>query len=223
MTTERLLPLGITRVSDTEVCAAGVTPDGRWLRPEGLDPDLVGGPASPFRFDTWSTVRLALPDAPDRRPEDRLLLAAEAGEPIDGPERAALLDSTCSASVTAAVDGVTRTAGLVRARVGGLRVRRTIGGRTILVASFTDEAGDRWDLGVLDVRAHALCGDDDAADRLLAALAGVTTYLTISLTKPEERVSRRFAGCFPLVGGIHTEPDVLATFAKGGTGAIASA
>lgn len=217
----RLLPLAITRVDEEEACVGAVTATGEWVRPEPVHTAEVADPATaPFRYWHWTRARLAPPVVADPRPEDRAL----AGPPrlderstVPAGERPALLGKHCDASVEAVFEGARRSLALVRAEIEDLYVRRATGGRTFLRCGFRDPTGAAYDWIVPDIGFGALVWphvtrqriDPPVRARLLGALTRSEVYLTLGLTRPNNRFPGRFGGCHPLVVGVHSTDPAL--------------
>lgn len=208
-----LVPLAVTLDTEGGACVAGVTAQGRWLRPEPVTAAEVTG-ADPV-YTMHRPVRLDLGPATggDARPEDRAVRGTprRAG-PFAGPdERAALLAAVADPDVaTAFADG--RSAGLVAVRPLRYRRQRSTGGRTFLRLEFTDRTGERFDWIVRDVRLLLdndlrlpPNGDADGRDpgTLPAGPGAPELFAAVGLTHPNHRFPGRFRGCHPLVVGLH--------------------
>jgi len=212
--TVRLLPLAITKVDGREACVGAIDEDGAWVRPEPVTPADVLGPEPLFRYWSWTEVALAGPVVDDPRPEDRALVgrpAAGSGRPVPPAERPALLAKHCTTDVESAVGGARRTLGLVRARIEDLTVRRSAAGEDFFRCRFTDLSSATYDWIVPEIAhrqrmaPHVLDGrlDPDARRAALDAYARGEVFLTLGLTRPNNRRPNRFGGCHPLVVGVH--------------------
>ncbi|GII66828.1 hypothetical protein Skr01_69130 [Sphaerisporangium krabiense] len=211
----RLLPLAITKVDDHEACVGAVTEAGEWIRPEPVTTAQVTASDPPFRYWRRTEVPLGPSPEPGARPEDRAVRGTPVLDPasyVPPEERPALLERLCAPDAEAAVGGARRTLGLIRAEVLDVTVRRATGGRAFLRCRFRDGAGAEYDWIVPEIAfgarvwPHVHDGRLDPEYRagLLASLRGADTFLTLGLTKPNDRFPNRFGGCHPLVVGVHS-------------------
>lgn len=220
----RFLPLAITRSDSQSGCVGAISDAGRWVRPQPIAAAQVAGPHACFEYDVWHEAALVPAQDHDRRPEDHDLASTQAQkrDALSSAARIELLRRVCDADVAAALSGE-RSLGLVRARVQQVCVRRATGGRSFLRIAFEDRAAQAYDWIVPEVRFADLAAPHihgDALDvawagRLVDVLCSVETYLTVGLTKPNQRFPGKFRGCHPLVVGVHTEPDYQAVLERG--------
>ncbi|BAR98606.1 hypothetical protein BV133_1013 [Blastochloris viridis] len=204
-----MLPLAITTEDEARGCVAGITAHGAWIRPSPIPATWADDPGGPFRYRRWTRVAVAAhPGA--ARPEDRLLAGAPAPDgAVAAADFRALLTAVCADDVTTAL-AAPRSAGLVRARLLDLYARRHTRGRTFLRLVFDDDVGERFDWIVPETATRQACAPhigDGTLDRGFAAAwlgerAEGEVFLALGLTLPTSREGR-FAGCQPLVVGIH--------------------
>ncbi|KWC06825.1 hypothetical protein WL44_21725 [Burkholderia ubonensis] len=219
-----LLPLAITQVDATYGCAAGLTPDGRWLRPEPVYLADVAGDAPRYAYGRPVHCRLAPSRGADRRPEDRervaWLPAAQAVGDWDASRLEAWLSSHCDASVAAGFAGA-RSAALIEATPERIELLRTTRQRHLVKLAFRDAAGEShaWivpDLAFAQAVTAILRDAPDSAaraDRLVECLGATRMFLAIVLTKPLGHGRGVIRGCQPLVSGVHTFPPYRDGFA----------
>lgn len=195
------VPLAVTLDTEGGACVAGVTAEGRWLRPEPVTAAQVAGTDPGYVMHR--PVRLVLGPATGdgARPEDRAAGGAprRAGPPAGPAGRAALLAAVADPDVATAFAGG-RSAGLVAVRPLGFRHQRSTGGRTFLRMEFTDSTGEHFDWIVRDLRLL------DAGPGEVALPTGPEApvlYAAVGLTHPNHRFPGRFRGCHPLVVGLH--------------------
>ncbi len=195
------VPLAVTLDGAGGACVAGVTAEGRWLRPEPVTAAQVAGPDPVYAVHHPVRLPLGPATGDGARPEDRAAAGAprRAGPPAEPARRAALLAAVADPDVATAFAGG-RSAGLVAVRPLGYRHQRSTGGRTFLRLEFTDNTGERFDWIVRDVRLL------DAGPGEIALPAGPEApllYAAVGLTHPNHRFPGRFRGCHPLVVGLH--------------------
>lgn len=195
------VPLAVTLDGAGGACVAGVTAEGRWLRPEPVTAAQVAGPDPVYAVHHPVRLPLGPATGDGARPEDRAAGGAprRAGPPAEPARRAALLAAVADPDVATAFAGG-RSAGLVAVRPLGYRHQRSTGGRTFLRLEFTDNTGERFDWIVRDVRLL------DAGPGEIALPAGPEApllYAAVGLTHPNHRFPGRFRGCHPLVVGLH--------------------
>ncbi len=221
-----LLPLVITQVDATYGCVSGLTPDGRWLRPESVYVDEIIGDNPCYAYGRPFHCRLGPSLCTDRRPEDRELLerlpaANEVSSSWQGVALEEWLSGHCDVDAFASFAGE-RSVGLIRAVPQGLSLLQWTRGRYLVRLEFSDASGQQHNWVVSDFPFCALAisilrsAEDRGAltRRMLEHLQSTRLFLSLVLTKPVNQ-SRRdlIRGCQPLVGGVHTFPPYQASLA----------
>jgi hypothetical protein len=221
----KFLPLAITRAENDEACIGAITPHREWIRPEPVLAADLDAPASPYRYSTWLEANLGPSTAPDARPEDRDLDRA-AGFPresdrAEGDRWLALLEASRDATARDAFAGE-RSLGLIEAGVTDIYAKPSTRGRIFLRLRFSDASGESFDWVTPEVAINGALRPmfqngvfpTQAANSFVSALRESRVFLTLGLTKPNNRFPGQFRGCHPLVVGIHAIPDYHAALAS---------
>jgi hypothetical protein len=215
----RFVPIAITIAEDGYGCVAGVDEARQWIRPEPILAAEISAPDTPYHHFTWTEAEVGPPTVADPRPEDRSL----SGRPVpiarlDPKERADLIRRILDPDVDRCFSGE-RTLGLVRARIERIYVWSWVAEQRFIRAVFHDASGARHDWIAPDFRLGSACAEggspaiplESRVDRVSRALVASETFLAVSLTRPQVRFPGKVRGCHPLVVGVHSEPDYLAT------------
>lgn len=216
-----LMPMVITKIDEQHGCVSALSTDGRWVRPEPVLTMEVTGPSPFYRYRHAFHCRIAPSSAPDRRPEDRNLVAQ-----LPLPNAAAVhtlgelqtwMASHCDADVNSAFQEE-RSVGLIEAIAERVYLQPSTRQRLFVRLVFRDKANSSYDWIVPDVQFSrhilALTGNSgdpqQACDIALAKLQQGQLFLAVALTQPNNRFPGVFRGCQPLVGGVHSFPDYAA-------------
>lgn len=212
-----LLPLAITQVDSTYGCVAGMTPDGRWLRPEPVYVADVADVEPRYIFGRPVHFRLAPSRRTDPRPEDRecveWLPAVHAVSDWEISRLETWLSSHCDANVAAGFSGM-RSAALIEATPQHIEVLCTTRQRLLVRLTFRDAAEESHAWIVPDFAfsqtvtaiLHGVPDKTERATRLVEYLGSTRMFLAITLTKPLGHARGAIRGCQPLVSGVHTFP-----------------
>lgn len=211
----RFLPLAITRSDEQHGCVGAVTSNGKWFRPQPVFAHDVDGPLALYQYGSWYEADFSPATDLDARSEDHELEGpvSRVGRGPAGDDLRQFLGSLAEPRAISVLDGV-RSLMLTRARVHTLYLKRSTGRRLFLRCVFSDGAGERFDWIIPEVALGHVArrsATEDALDptwttRFIEFANDVGVYLTLALTKPNQRFPGKFGGCHPLVVGLHTVP-----------------
>jgi hypothetical protein len=212
-----ILPLAITQVDENHGCAAGITQDARWFRPEPIPLDHVAGDHPQYHFGSGFRSRLGPSQCDDCRPEDRtLIMRLPMVEEV--PEwREEALEAWLAAHLDRSVQSVfagERSIGLIRAQLETVEVIRSTRGRFLVRLGFTDEDEQLYQWITPDLPFGRLMisifhnAEDfgEIARQVIDCMRETTVFLTVALSKPKPNALGSIRGCQPLVGGVHSFP-----------------
>src|SRR5438552_9797090 len=211
----RFVPLGISKVSESEACVGAISEDGSWVRPETPTLAEVKASGSPFLYFQWANAELGESLERDPRPEDHhMVRRAQAEGWLAGEIRADFIRTHLDASAEDAFAGL-RSLGLIKAKVHRIYRKQSTGGRVFLRAEFTDAKGATYDWIISEVKfpeeiePYLVNGDitPEFGKKLAGIFQSSEVYFVIALTKPNNRFPGKFRGCHPVIIGIHTVPD----------------
>lgn len=215
-------PLAITRAEGCG-CVGAISADGRFVRPHPVSLADVDPVRGIYRYGVWYRAQLQPSAAADARPEDRDLTSdvQVLGE-APGASLWSWLTRVESPSVMQAL-AAGRSLGVVRARVERAYVTASVRGRRHLRLSFCDATSARYDWIIPEVIfcdlawPHAQGTELELgwSRRLVDLLSTTETYLTLGLTKPNQRFPGKFGGCHPLVVGLHARLPYAGLLAAG--------
>jgi len=212
-----MLPLAITRIDSTSGCAAGLTEEGRWIRPEPVLLDDVAGEDPYYVYGRPVHCRIGPSESLDRRPEDRALLERLTTPDVVTNWQGAALETWLAAHCDAAASAsfaCGRSVGLIRAQLDRLAVFPSTRGRHLVKLAFVDEQGERneWIVPCLPFSTFAIATlrdegkPEEVAQHMIRCLRDTKVFLTLVLTKPRTNSLGTIRGCQPLVSGVHTFP-----------------
>ena len=198
--------MALTRVDHEFACLGALVEDGTWVRPGPiwLKDVMADVPRYSYIHRVW--MNLGLSSAEDSRPEDREIQGEpRTGERLGEAERTALLHAYADADVVSAF-ARKRSLGMIRAHVHRVYLKRSIGGREFIRIVFEDGAGEVYDWIVPELR-FDVWARTNLCNPTVLELNKLLIFLTLGLTKPNDRFPGKFNGCHPLIVGVHTVPD----------------
>lgn len=220
--TVRFIPMGISKVSDSEACVGAIAENGAWVRPETPSLAEVIAVNPTFSYQQWSSAGLASSVETDARPEDRhMVQQARVERPLPEGTWADFLKTHLDGSVEEVFSDL-RSLGLIKVQLQSLYFKQSTGGRTFLRASFEDAVYETYDWIVSEVRLsqelapHMIEGAIPPAlvNALSHFLRSAELFFVIALTKPNNRFPGKFRGCQPIVIGVHSVPDYAAILSQ---------
>lgn len=215
----KLTVLAVARPEKGQVCIAGISENGDWIRPQGVyeaDMDTAGTGMPPFKNLCISTLYVDAWRGRRPRKEDRFFVYGKSVEKeLDGAEKKAFLEQHVDASVDA-VFKRGRSLGLIKPRILQVyeeKVRMKNDEKShehYIRFNFKDASGRiyrRW-----SCRCNAFYKTWNNMKkqhrwtyswRMLRYLRRNETYLAIGLTYTDYGVDRLEYGAYPLIVGVH--------------------
>ncbi len=207
----KILPLAVTMSDDKNACVAGINKHKDWIRPGPIDCEHIENALYSYQY--WNQLTLIKDDSISARPEDHIIKSVSEDNHEAVTEKSKLqlikvIEDDC------AIDSFSknRSVGIINVNVHNLYWKRSTGGRRFLRLCFTDSTLESFDWIVPELRIGEYADqfkikESNEITPLLQNLKSTEVYLTIGLTKPNNRFPGKFRGCHPLIVGVHTFPD----------------